>query len=80
MYLLNCTEYWRFPTEGQEDVGQLEVEGEAAVLDGQLEQLKPGVTNLFLVIILASSSSLATRTLLRWKKTSHFKNTSTLFS
>ena len=35
------------------DVGQLEVEGEAAVLDGQLEQLKPGVTNLFLVIILA---------------------------
>jgi len=53
VYLLDCTEYWRCPTEGREDVGQLEVEGEAAVLDGQLKQLKPGVTNLFLVIILA---------------------------
>ena len=36
-----------------EDVGQLQVEGEAALLDGQLKQLKPGVKNLFLVIILA---------------------------
>ena len=53
MYLLDCTEKWRCPTKGQEDVDQLQGEGEAAVLDGQLEQLKPGVKKLFLVIILA---------------------------
>ena len=39
--------------EAGEEVGQLQVEGEAAVLDGQLEQLKPGGGDLFLVIILA---------------------------
>ena len=53
VYLLDCTDNWRCPTEGREDVGQLQVEGEAAMLDGQLQQLKPGVKKLFLVIILA---------------------------
>ena len=53
VYLLDCTNNWRCPTEGQEDVGQLQVEGEAAMLDGQLEQLKPGLKKLVLVIILA---------------------------
>ena len=53
VYLLDCTENWRCPTEGREDVGQLQVKDEAAVLDGQSEQLKPGVKKIFLVIIFA---------------------------